>query len=228
MLQKLNLTWSFDSCLDNRDQLQIELKPIVAKWVQEMYPKLVISLKGDSLTNNSTSVEIFSAPVKNRSEPVWLFAAMSVNRTMPSDCVVTVGSTKDFVEVVANAFVESQQERNRPYVQKVSAGYKDKTLFVLKNISEEEFHSLYLGPRIPHLREVEWFSDLLGRVLGAVVLDLVDNDWSYVVLGRDERGLFRCIDMRVSIEAREKAAEKLREKMETHLSTGAKVFPQGD
>jgi len=39
--------------------------------------------------------------------------------------------------------------------------------------------------------EVEWVADLLERVLGAVVRDRIDNDWSYAVLGRDEHGIFR-------------------------------------
>jgi hypothetical protein len=76
--------------------------------------------------------------------------------------------------------------------------------------------------------EVEWVSDLLKRVLGAVVLDRIDDDWSYVVFGRDEHGIFRAIDLKVSLPSQEIAAEQLREKMREHLSTGATVFPQGD
>jgi hypothetical protein len=71
-------------------------------------------------------------------------------------------------------------------------------------------------------------SDLLKRVLGAVVLDRIDDDWSYVVFGRDEHGIFRAIDLKVSLPSQEIAAEQLREKMREHLSTGATVFPQGD
>ena len=76
--------------------------------------------------------------------------------------------------------------------------------------------------------EVEWFSDLLRRVLGTVVRDRIDDDWSYVVLGRDEHGIFRAIDFKVSLPTQETAAEQLGEKMREHLSTGATVFPQGD
>jgi hypothetical protein len=102
------------------------------------------------------------------------------------------------------------------------------TSLELKNISEEEFHSLYEGPSSFMHNEVESVSDLLERVLGTVVLDRIDDDWLYVVLGRDEHGTFRAIDFKVSLPDQETAAEQLRQKMREHLSTGVEVFPQGD
>ena len=102
------------------------------------------------------------------------------------------------------------------------------TSLELRNISEERFDSLYEGPPSFMHKEVEWVSDLLERVLGAVVRDRIDDDWSYVVLGRDEHGIFRAIDLKISLPSQEIAAEQLREKMKEHLSTGAAVFPQGD
>ena len=39
--------------------------------------------------------------------------------------------------------------------------------------------------------EVEWYADEKENVLGVVAHDKVDNDWAFVVLGRDERCQFR-------------------------------------
>jgi hypothetical protein len=99
---------------------------------------------------------------------------------------------------------------------------------VIKNISREEFHSLYLRPEAFTVLEVAWFSDPLQKVIGTVAQDRFDHDWSYVVLGRDEHGIFRAIDFKISLPDQETATEQLREKIREHLSTGATVFPQGD
>jgi hypothetical protein len=48
------------------------------------------------------------------------------------------------------------------------------------------------------------------------------------VLGRNERELFRAIDMNASLESKEEAHTELIEKMEKALPNGAEVFPQGD
>jgi hypothetical protein len=78
------------------------------------------------------------------------------------------------------------------------------------------------------VNEVEWFSDDEERVLGIVVLDNTDQDWSWMVLGRDEAGLFRAIDFKVSIPTREEARNLLIAKLDAHSATGQTVFPQGD
>jgi len=78
------------------------------------------------------------------------------------------------------------------------------------------------------VNEVEWFSDDDERVLGIVVIDNTDQDWSWMVLGRDEAGLFRAIDLGVSIPTREEARALLMTKLTEHSETGASVFPQED
>ena len=102
------------------------------------------------------------------------------------------------------------------------------TSLELKSISEEEFHSLYEGPPSLLHEEAEWASDPSRRVLGTVVRDRIDDDWPYVVLGRDEHRIFRAIDFKISISTQEDAAEQLHEAMQKSLSTGAEIFPQGD
>src|SRR5476651_795397 len=71
--------------------------------------------------------------------------------------------------------------------------------------------------------EVEWFSDEDERVLGIVVLDNTDKDWSWMVLGRDEAGLFRAIDFEVSLSTQEEARSLLMTKLVEHSETGNNV-----
>jgi len=77
-------------------------------------------------------------------------------------------------------------------------------------------------------REVEWFSDDDERVLGIVLLDTIDDDWAIIILGRDEAGVFRCIDVDSCIATQDEARQRLKERLEKHSLTGQKTFPQGD
>jgi hypothetical protein len=76
--------------------------------------------------------------------------------------------------------------------------------------------------------ETEWFADEQGVVLGVLARDRADGDWAYAVLGRDERGVFRAFENEVSIMRRDDARHQLIGTMERAVSTGAKMFPQGD
>jgi hypothetical protein len=73
-------------------------------------------------------------------------------------------------------------------------------------------------------REVEWWSDLDEHVLGAVLLDTTDQDWAWVALGRDEKGLFRAIDLEVSIETQRKASPRLRVRLQNMRSLTKRSF----
>lgn len=76
--------------------------------------------------------------------------------------------------------------------------------------------------------DYEYYADEAENVLGVLVLDVTDRDWNWVVLGRDERGAFRAIDVEVSIGPREEALQSLFIKLMSHAETGQTVFPQGD
>ena len=234
MKLKLDLEWGFLADLGKLEKLQQEdlwrlLKPVVSTWINKTYPDLLKNLKYDTLSNNSTAMEILSSDVPGRANPVWLVVALYVNRTEKSDGLAVVGASRETVVIWAETLQRVQQEQSDFFYRKVGKAYQDKTAFVLKNISRDEFHSLFLGPpTMVHLCEVEWLADVIARVLGVVIHDLYDNDWGYVVLGRDERDVFRAIDMKASLPTREEASNKLRETMVTHLSTGAEIFPQGD
>lgn len=101
----------------------------------------------------------------------------------------------------------------------------------VKPISKERFEALCRS-RLPAAdyisKEVEWFADEDERVLGVILLDLQDNDWVSMVLGRDEENLFRAIDLEVSIQTRDKAREVLLTKLDQYSRTGETIFPQFD
>ena len=100
-----------------------------------------------------------------------------------------------------------------------------------KVISKERFDALCHVKRSitdDMSREVEWYSDAEERVLGIVLLDLQDNDWLWMVLGRDEAGLFRAITLDVSISTQAEARARLMVKLEEHSATRLTVFQQGD
>jgi hypothetical protein len=75
--------------------------------------------------------------------------------------------------------------------------------------------------------EREWYTDQNENVLGVVLFDTVDEDWSYVVLGRDEVARFRGIDNDVSLHTIEEAWNVLHEKMSQYSTAGKHIFSQG-
>ena len=101
----------------------------------------------------------------------------------------------------------------------------------IRRISQARFGALSLSkhPIIAVIAtESEWYSDAAENVLGALLLDHTDNDWNYVVLGRDERGIFRYIDGEVCFESRDAARARLHLKIEEYATRGDVVFPQED
>ena len=101
----------------------------------------------------------------------------------------------------------------------------------IKAITKDRFDALCRSrqPMAAYVsKEVEWFADEDERVLGTVMLDTVDNDWVSLVLGRDEAGVFRCIDVDSCIVTQDEARKILKENLEKYSSTRQKTFPQGD
>ena len=76
--------------------------------------------------------------------------------------------------------------------------------------------------------EVEWYADAAENMLGAILLDHTDDDWNYVLLGRDERGLFRWIHGEVSFDSIDGARSALHLRIDEFARRGDIVFPQGD
>lgn len=77
-------------------------------------------------------------------------------------------------------------------------------------------------------RELEWYADEGEVVLGTVFLDLTDNDYAFVVLGRDQNSIFRWIDGSSSYATADEARETLHNYMRAKLIRAEDVFPQDD
>ena len=100
----------------------------------------------------------------------------------------------------------------------------------MRKISKARFEALSYA-RVPYVKmisdEIEWYSNDNNAVLGTILLDHIDNDYVSMVMGRDEVGVFRFIDMQHSVESLDEARNVLIEKMEEHSKDGAEEFPQG-
>jgi len=91
----------------------------------------------------------------------------------------------------------------------------------LKSINSRNFNS-YNFERFPTFSAVEhyWFADDEAHIIGTVLLDNYDKDWSYVILALDGDGLYTLADLEVSIEKEENAVEKLTSKMKQASQAG--------
>ena len=102
---------------------------------------------------------------------------------------------------------------------------------MIRSISRTEFDS-FQPSRAPAAEqmfdEVEWFADDAGFVIGVVARDRTDHDYFVGVLGRDQSGKFRAIDVESCIANVDDARSQLLAKMEKSLATGETVFEQGD
>lgn len=101
----------------------------------------------------------------------------------------------------------------------------------MKRLSQARFNALCYSRQPPAAfmsREVEWWSDLDERILGAVLLDTTDQDWFWIALGRDEKALFRAIDLECSLKTQRKASARLRERLQKYSQSGEIEFPQHD
>lgn len=94
-------------------------------------------------------------------------------------------------------------------------------LMSLKSINSSNFNS-YNFQRFPTFSAVEhyWFANDEAHIIGTVLLDNYDKDWSYVLLAMDEDGLYTLADVEVSIKKEENAVEKLTSKMKQAAQTG--------
>jgi hypothetical protein len=99
----------------------------------------------------------------------------------------------------------------------------------LTRISLAEFHER-TGHAYPpvsrfHFTREHW-AERSGVLLGVLVLDRIDHDYGYVVLGRDQRDRFRAIEAACSYLSIDKARTALGAAMREIIAGGAAVFPQ--
>lgn len=99
------------------------------------------------------------------------------------------------------------------------------------SMTSERYNAFVAWTRSPIANDVgeelEFFSSTDERLIGVLIKDLTDRDFGYVVLGRDGKGRFRCIDVDTSYKKTD-ARHALFASMKRHLEEGKLVFEQGD
>lgn len=101
---------------------------------------------------------------------------------------------------------------------------------MIRPISAARFEALCFMRRPTaklYAEEKEWHADQRENVLGIVLMDRIDYDWSYVILGRDELARFSAIDQGVNLPTADKARASLHAKMLEYSAAGQTIFPQG-
>lgn len=102
----------------------------------------------------------------------------------------------------------------------------------IKRIDLKRFNALAAHTRSPAAafvsREIDWFSNEDESLLATLMLDTVDEDYVGIVLGRDEAGRYRCIDVESSIPTPDEAFFWIEHAIAWHGRNAQEVFPQGD
>lgn len=75
-------------------------------------------------------------------------------------------------------------------------------------ISREEFELLDIA-RTGLFPERAWYRSTELDIAGTIIRDPFDKDWSYVLLSKDEDGIYRYIDGEVSLASQQEAESKL-------------------
>jgi hypothetical protein len=105
-------------------------------------------------------------------------------------------------------------------------------LIELRELSSRRFNALGGYARNPatvqFIEEMEWHATGDERLLGMLVRDLNDNDFGWIILGRDERLRFRAIDVNSSLPSLDIARDELFQRMEEHYAQPDEAFHQGD
>lgn len=97
-------------------------------------------------------------------------------------------------------------------------------------ISKKDFMELCpcsLSDSNPIAEEQGWYADETGSFLGVIARDKTDDDWTWVVLARDEHFVFRCIDVQSSLPTRDQARVEVQLKIAELLSSPRRIFATG-
>lgn len=102
----------------------------------------------------------------------------------------------------------------------------------IKRIDVKRFNALAAHSRSPAAafisQELDWFSNEDESLLATLMLDTIDNDYVGIILGRDEAGRFRCIDVESSIPTADAAFSWIERAVGWHSRDAQQVFPQGE
>lgn len=112
--------------------------------------------------------------------------------------------------------------------QRVAALLDDSGVRVM---TPERYNAFVAWTRTPTAtfigEELEFFSNREETLIGVLIKDRFDRDFGFVVLGRDLKGRFRCIDVMCSM-TRTDARHALFKSLQKHTESGDIEFPQGD
>lgn len=101
----------------------------------------------------------------------------------------------------------------------------------MRKITKRQFDA-FCYSREPLIRiiakEVAWYEAFDRKILATIVFDKTDRDFGFVVLGRDTRKMFRCIDLSTSFQRADEAQEALRVCLDKYKNEGQGLYPQGD
>ena len=106
---------------------------------------------------------------------------------------------------------------------------KEKEIKV-KEISKNMFNMFMLFTKSPNINffceELEYYSNEDNSIIGVVLLDLTDKNFNYVMLVRDEHKQFRAVDVKIDFEAKQEAAEQLKNSIKWHTGQNLKEVKQ--
>lgn len=102
----------------------------------------------------------------------------------------------------------------------------------MRAISQRQFDAYcYVREPVTQLtsEEAGWFEAYDRKLLAIIIRDLTDDDYGFVLLGRDARKLFRCIEVSENFhESPEKAIADLEQEIKKYENDGKDIYPQGD
>lgn len=75
--------------------------------------------------------------------------------------------------------------------------------------------------------EIKWFQSSDRKLLANIIKDYQDQDYGYIILGRDERKVFRCIDVGRFFSTEKMAMEDLNTYIKRYIDDGKTIYPQG-
>lgn len=102
----------------------------------------------------------------------------------------------------------------------------------IRKITRRQFDA-YCYVRAPFIRynweETAWYQAFEKKLLGVITQDLTDEDFNYVILGRDKRKVFRAIDLGLSFfDTQEQAEEAMLKALDKYEHDGKTIYEQGD
>ncbi len=101
-------------------------------------------------------------------------------------------------------------------------------------IKRARFNVYAIGTRQSFLygrvHEVSWWSSLDERLLGVVAFDYTDRDYNAMILARDLRGCFRCVDVQTDFKSQRLAEDAVRARIGEFVEGGEieELGRQGD